>query len=310
MSKILKILLTFLLGVISFLFFVLLFFPLDSIFSHYLANIEKLSQGQYRILVKDMEPSLIFDSRFKGVTIFQKGESGFEEIFSSPQIDANISLFALITQKVDLGFSMEMGRGTISGVLKIDNQLNVLDLELEKIRLHELSYLQDALTTKDYDIKLKGEVSGRVFASFSNDNFRESEAELNLEITNFDLSRAKLIFSGMPLELPPATLSEKKSPAILQASLSKRQLRIHDLILPGPDLNLQIKGKLNLLQKNREILISRVNVRGQFSFSEKLEKMIPVMPMIENQRTTEGYFPLNITGRINKPKILIGEMEL
>jgi hypothetical protein len=130
-----------------------------------------------------------------------------------------------------------------------------------------------------------------------------------LQIKDFEVLNSKVSFNGMPLNLPQMQLSHKNELAVLQGSLVRRQLRIHDLNLPGPDVKLELKGKFNLLQKSQEIQISRVNIKGRFAFSEKMEESLPIV-MIEQQKSSDGYFPLNITGRINKPKILIGEMEL
>lgn len=309
MSKTIKIFIAFLLGVVSFVFFLLLFFPLDSIFNHYLANLENITGGQYKITVKDMKPSLIFDSEFKGLQVFQKTESGFEEIFSSSKIDVDISLFALITQTVDLEFSAKFAGGDIQGRLTATEQKNILELKLKQVKLHKLGYAQELLSTDKYSVKVQGEMNGDIFLSLSSQGFRQHEAEFNLKLKNLVIQKAKIFFEGAAMDLPPMTLSTKDSVVTLEGSLANRQLRIHDLVVPGPDIDLQLKGKLNLSQRKSQVQISRINVKGRFAFTEKLEKQLPLF-LITEQKTTDGYYPLSITGRMSKPKILVGEMDL
>ena len=65
----------------------------------------------------------------------------------------------------------------------------------------------------------------------------------------------------------------------------------------------ELKGKIFLSSRMANY---RLNLRGQFSVSEKLNEAFPFLFIVDSQKKEDGSYPLSITGRISRPSIKIG----
>lgn len=310
MSKAFKILVTIVAGLSAFVFFVLLFFPLDSIVSHHLANLETLTGGQYRITIEKMEPSLVFDSEFKGIKVFKNdGKGSFDEVFSSEEIKMGISLFSLISQTVDADFSSRFAGGELKGNLKARSGSLVLEVQLKDIDLNKLAVLQNAVQGESFSMDMEGKVNGDLYLS-AGQTFRDNESDFALKVNGLSLRNIKASIQSAPLELPNLILSTNESAAIFEGNLESGQLRLIDFTLPGPDIDLQMKGKMNLRQRKAGLQITRTDLKGRFVFSNRVIEKLPILSLVEGQKAADGYYPLELSGSLKKPKIRVGEMDI
>ena len=308
MSRTFKTILMFLVGVLSFVFFLLMAFPLDSILGHFLASVEDQTKGEYRITVKKMHPSLLFASELEDVVIAKKSDHGFTNIFTAKNLEINISLLSLISKTIDVDFAAQFADGEISGNFKSVNQKNQLELALKKIDLEKLEFLAPLLNYEKFEAQVQGLVSGDIFLVISPLGLKDAEAEFNLRVQKLLVNNIKIKVSSHVV--PNLTLSSQENPAIFQGSLVSSQLRLHDIVFPGPDLDMQFKGKLNLKQEKSVFSISRIDVKGRFAFSEPVLEAVPELGFLAEQKGTDGYYPLTVAGRLEKPSIRVGEMDL
>lgn len=308
MSRTFKTILMFIVAVVSFIIFLLMSFPLDSIVSHFLASVEERTQGEFRITVENMQPSLLFASELEGVVISKKSQMGFEEIFATKHLEVNISLLSLISKTIDVNFSAQFADGLISGNFKSANQKNQLDVVLEKIDLEKLTFLVPYQDFEKLSLNTQGLLSGDVFVALSPQGLKDAEIEFNLRVQKLLVRNIK-IKTGDHV-LPDLVLSSAENPALFQGSLVSSQLRLHDIVLPGPDLDMQFKGKLNLKQEKAMFSIMRVDVKGRFAFSDPVLEAVPELGFLAEQKGTDGYYPLTVAGRFEKPSIRVGEMDL
>jgi hypothetical protein len=103
------------------------------------------------------------------------------------------------------------------------------------------------------------------------------------------------------------TLSPQDSPAIFEGNMDEGRLTLTNISVPGGDIELQLKGRVNF---GRNFAILRSNLRGRFALSDMLFEKIPLLAIIKDYKTADGFFPLNISGSGQKPQIRIGNFNL
>ncbi len=308
MSRTFKTILMFIAAVVSFVFFLLMAFPLDSILSHFLASVEERTQGEFRITVEKMHPSLLFASELDGVVIAKKTDGSFADIFTTKHLEINVSLLSLISKTIDVNFAAQFAEGEISGNFKSSNQKNHLDLAFEKIDLEKLPFLEPLLQFEKMTMEMQGLLSGEVYLILSPQGLKDAEVEFNLRVQKMLMSNIKIKTDDHVV--PDLILSSGENPAIFQGSLINSQIRLHDIVLPGPDLDMQFKGKLNLKQEKTTFSIVRIDVKGRFAFSDPVLEAVPELGFLAEQKGTDGYYPITVAGRLEKPSIRVGEMDL
>lgn len=300
MNRTLQILLNVVVGVVALIFFVILLFPLDSVISHYLANLEKQTKGEYRISISNIDASLIFDTKFEDFRLYQKGK----EVFYAPTIEAGISLFSLLSSAINVSFDADYKSGSLSGRVELAEAESVYDIEVNEVSLEEMPFLMQALSPAKYPLSIKGKVDGSIYLSLTRD-IKSSEGEIKLKIADAKMDTINI--KELNFELPAVALSESKTPIELEASLGKGQITVSKLLLPGPDLKFKLNGTVSV---NRQFDLLRSSFEGEFAFSPALAEKIPFLVLLEGQKSTEGAYPVSITGNLKSPKIKIGELDL
>ena len=308
MSRTFKTILMFIVAVVSFVFFLIMVFPLDSLLGHFLASVEERTQGEFRITVEEMHPSLLFDSVLDGVVIAKKSPTGFEEIFATKHLEVNVSILSLISKTLDVNFSAQFADGEINGNFKSAGQKNQLDVSLKKIDIEKLTFLAPYMDLEKVSFAVKGILSGDVYLVVTPQGLKDSELEFNLSVQKMSVQDIKIKTADHVI--PNLTLSSSDNPALFQGSLVSSQIRLHDMVLPGPDLDMQFKGKLNLKQEKTAFSVLRMDVKGRFAFSDPVLEAVPELGFLAEQKGTDGYYPITLAGRLEKPSIRIGEMDV
>lgn len=299
MNKTAQIILNILVGLVSLFFFTLLMFPLDSMIGHFLTELEEKSKGEWKISVSEIDSSLLFDSEFKNFKLFQKGK----EIFHAPSISAGVSLLPLISGDVNLRFTANYRKGEMSGRLTLSED-SVIDLDLEKVDLKDLTILTDYLKANNYPQLNSGELSGTVYFEWSRD-MRNRDGEVNLKIRNAKMGSIAIKAANM--EIPAMELSTGSKAIELEGNFDRGQISFTKFIIPGPDLVFDISGSLRF-NRNNEII--RINLGGKFGFSDKVKEQLTLVAMLEGQESEDGTYPLSVQGSAKKPSIKIGEIDL
>ena len=308
MNRTLQIALNIVVGVVAFIFFLVLVFPLDAVVGHYLANLESLTKGHYRLVIGEMDASLLFDSEFLDFKLEQKQGENFVEIVEIPKLKVGISLMALLSRSANLHFNAEFKKGEVRGQLVYSPAETMLDLKFDKMALEQLSLVQGMLRGQGFGAELRGTLDGMLaFTQVQRGGLMGSDAQFNLKLSDFRLEDIKINVSGQSFFLPVLVLSPKEGQALIEGELGEGRLSLTNLSLPGPDFELQVSGRLNL---NNNFQIARSALTGRFAFSEALLSKVPMLAMISLERKADGYYPFRLAGSSDKPQIRIGNLNI
>lgn len=309
MNRSLQIILSLIVAVVSFLFFLILFFPLDALINHELADIESQTKGMYRVSVSEMDTSLLFDSKFKNFRIEKKEQGGFQELFSAPEVRVGISLASLLSQRLNLRFLASFKAGSFGGRIILSRSESVFDLEFDKMSLEELVILKSYFQFKDLQFQLKGFLDGTVYFSESQDSGLSGvESNFNIKVSNFRITDFNSKLAGKSIFFQNLVLSPEESYAVFEGDLEKERFSLTNISIPGPDIEFYLNGRLRLNEK-AEVLQSKMT--GRFALAETLFQKIPELELLNEYKNADGFFPLRISGSFrNLPQIRIGNLNL
>lgn len=301
MNRTAQIILNVVVGLVSLVFFVIVLFPLDSMISHYLSDLERQSQGKdgWRVTVSNIDASLIFDTEFGDLRLYR----GSDVVFYAPRVSVGLSLLPLVSGTVNVSFKADYKRGGISGRLTLSEESTV-DVKINDITFKEADYLNRYFKDLGYPVFLSGKVKGSVFL-FWTDDLRQREAKVNLRI--YEAGLKSIFLKDLNLELPALSLAQKGEFIQIDANMDRGRVAINRLTVPGPDFSLNLSGSAALSPKNE---IIRMSADGSFSFLEDVAQKIPFLAMIEAQKNADGSYPVSLRGSFTKPVIKLGEMDL
>ncbi len=247
------------------------------------------------------------------MVIFKKSGAGFEEFFATKRLRVDVSLLALISKTLNLDFAADFADGEITGNFKANADKYQVELVLSDVDLDKVSFFKEAFSKKALSFDVKGHVDGEIFLTVPVAG-KDVESDFDLQFKTMQMTDVKLQTDpdqiASIISLPDMDLSSSDNPVRLQGNLESGQLRILDFTVPGPDLDLQLKGKLNLKIDKTEVSVTRTDIKGRFVFSDKVNEGVPILSLLNPQKGTDGYFPLAVTGRLDKPSIRIGELDL
>lgn len=308
MNRTLQIALNLVAGVLAFLFFVVMLFPLDTAVSHYLANLESWTGGRYRVMISEMDTSLLFDSEFRGLRVEQKEGDGFTEVLHVPRVRLGLSLLALFSKSAHLKFDTDFKKGSVGGMLVLSPEALVLDLDFDEMAIAELGFIKPYLGGEQFDFGVSGLVSGK-FSLYKPRRLSvlSMDMQFNLKISDFKVQDIKAKVAGQSFYLAELVLSPKESYAQFEGNMEGGRLTMANVSIPGSDLELQINGRLGFGNK---FDVVRSSLNGRFAFSEMVMEKIPLLAVISEQRKADGYYPLRVSGPFSKPQIRIGNLNL
>lgn len=304
MNRVSQIALYIVVAMATFVLFVLYFFPLEAVISDSLANMEKLTKGEYRITISQMEPSLIFDSEFKDFRVLQKSKTGSEEIFFAPRIKARVSLLSLLSGSLNASLTAYYKNGTISGDVDLSDDQSVADIEFDSISLADLPFLKKYLEFSGVQLGLSGQLEGTIYAAFEKD-MKDSVAEVKINIYSAQLDEFEI--AAFEMKAPALQMTANKTYVVFEASLDKGEIKLSRFNIPGPDLEMQLSGTARL---GRGYGVVQSSFDGKFAFSTEYIEKMPYIHALDAQKTAEGFYPLTISGNLSKPRIKIGDMDI
>lgn len=302
MPKGLKILAYIGIALFSFIIFFYLTFPLDTLTEKFLSNVEAGLKGQYSIDVGSVSPRLIAGALLKSVKVTKRDEAGDIPVFELEKVRLKTSIFSLISGNPVVRYDIRSGEGRISGRVKSEKESVSLDAKLDGLDLGQIGYL-----AKKHNIKLSSAIDGDIKLEINQKQPIRSSGEIKIEPNGIKTSEVN--FKSDKLKgfvkddtLPEMTIGAGKSEILLR--LEKGSIKVETFRLEGGDLNFDLTGMIYLSQK---ISNSRLNLRGKFTFSEKIYEAIPFLYGLQNQKGADGTYPLTIAGRVNAPQIKIGD---
>lgn len=204
MSRSVKITLALIIGVVSFLFFLIFLFPMNTAVNSFLADFEKQSKGQYRISVGGMDASLLFSSKLQNLRIEQKNNETFEELLLIPSGKVSFSLFSLISKKMSFHFDSQFHKGSVKGKIdlaikdKAGAVIEFVDIKFINFDISQIGAIQLALKNlvipfdkqkkSNLSFALTGVVDGSFFYSLAQGTGAQAiDSTFELKIGDFAL---------------------------------------------------------------------------------------------------------------------------
>lgn len=298
-NKLSQWLLTIGVGVVFFIFFLFWLFPFNVLIQHYLSMVEKNSGGVYRLSVGEIDPGILFKTVLKDFKVYHKEAVGESLWVDFKELRVGIKYFPLIAGQLNAAFEAKAKTGSVSGLFSFSTSEIHVEADFDSLKITEVPVLVNAL-----GVPLKGSVSGNINFTADTAQVIRGEGRVNLQLKEVVLGPGNMTpYEGFDLTLPEIILSDSKTAGVVKLEMKDSQLTIKDINFSGEDFPFSLKGKIQL---NKKSDLSRITANGNFKVSKKLEEAFPVITIIEKQKTEDGSYPLNISGRLTKPKVQIG----
>lgn len=314
MNKTLSTLVYVLVFLVSFVFFVIWFFPFDTVVGDYMAGIEDLTDGQYRIMVSKREINLIFDSEVKDLHVQKRQEEGsFRDIFYASELKFGFSLLSAISGAASLSFDAKFLEGKMGGEVYWADAKKIVRLDLDKVPFATVPIVEDLLP-----IKLFGTMVGDFDLSYGKEfELAKAQSKIRLKIHDFrtgDIGLKRDL--GLELQpplgnnkdpkddikdpIPALGLATPEAGARVELTLDRGRISIERLTLPGSDLNLDLEGQIRTSDKKNKASIA--DLSGRFKVSQQLETDYEqIFATFENSKDADGYCAVEINGDPKKP---------
>lgn len=286
---------------VSFIVFLYFTFPFDVLKDRILADVEKGLKDKYEITVVSVSPRLIAGVTLKNVKVSKRDDAGLVPVWEADKVGLKISLLSLAFGNLKVKFDIKSGGGEITGrVEKEKNVIRVL-MKLDDFDVDKITYL-----SSQYGLHLKSKINADIDLNFDPAQIIRSVGTFKMELNSIEILASKVKAGAMgEVDLPAMTIGAGGSQ--IAAELNKGAIKISSFKLEKGDLNLDIDGDIYLASTLDNF---RLNLKGNFAFSDKIVQALPFLFIIEKQKSKEGTFPVTISGRLVKPQIKIGDFTL
>lgn len=302
MNKLSSLVLNIAAGVFFFFFFLFLFFPFETIIENLLSEVEGRTAGAFRITVKEIDPGVVFKTKFREFAVHST-EKGLEDtLLSFPEVRIGVRYFSLIKGNLEASFIAKGTKGKLDGWLSFSKTENRISINLDRIVFDDFPYISKKLA-----VPLKGSLEGSLKLTLLPNQWTRNEGQVDLKILNLMIPEGRISpYPGFDIELPDTELVGKEG-GRLKLKLERGRLEVQEINFPGADLSLNLDGRIQL---NRQMPLSRLALNGTFKVSERLSQAFPLMVVIEKQKNEEGIYPVTLSGRFNKPRIKVGTFDV
>lgn len=306
-------------GVFSFVFFLLFFFPLDAAVTQVLSQLDGV-----RVSYSELKPSLIRWTVIKDLKVDLMSKEGFQEVFAADEVSIGLTVTKfssapVIPFKVDFGAKKGSFTGAIGlayvnkaiGRRSVKEQDGVIETrslkaDFDKVDIGRLSALKMLLGP---DVNLAGVLDGSLAFALENPVERSS-GKFALEISRLELSGLNLKkITGEDFALPTIVLSPSESPAEFSGEIENGTLKLRKFSLSGGDMEFELKGDMKF---GPAFGVKSGVLEGRFGLSEPIQEKIPIIKGVDGfygkYRTGDGYYPLDFRVNAGNLQIKIGPM--
>ncbi|PIR18426.1 MAG: type II secretion system protein GspN [Deltaproteobacteria bacterium CG11_big_fil_rev_8_21_14_0_20_49_13] len=287
--------------VISFFFFLYWTFPYDILKERMVQAAMQQLGGDYDVRISDFSPSFFTGATLKNVKILKHSGDQVSTTWEASKIKARTSLSSLLFGRSNVSFDIINKKSEIEGSYKATDEGFNFESDLSDFNIGDMGFL-----TGDGTAKLVSAIDGSIRLNINNKQIIQSTGSANLDINNITLKEGELRFGeGGAFNVPELFLAKKGS--TIKIELSKGSIKVKELKLKDGDLNMDLTGDIFMSSSAKNY---RMNLRGTFSVSQKLEQAVPILFMVEKQKQPDGTYPITITGRLGQPSIKIGDFTL
>ncbi|MBK8251655.1 MAG: type II secretion system protein GspN [Polyangiaceae bacterium] len=219
---------------------------------------------------------------------------------------ARARILPLLIGRVQLDFWANVFGGEISGTAPTGSSKGDVELTISDAKLSQVDPLQNLL-----EIPIDGKVNGALTLSPTDGKFNKSSGKLELSVKNIVLGDGKSKILGI-LAIPAAKVDE----LVVTGEADKGVMKITKFSAPGPDIEIEGDGKINLREPWAE---SSVDMYVKFRFTDAyrgkdattkslLGEPGSVAPgLIEMQATklkkakrSDGFYGFHVHGKLKK----------
>lgn len=302
MPKALKYAGYFCLFVFSFFVFLYWTFPYDVLKDRLVTAATQQLGGDYDVKVGDLSPSFFTGALLKNVKILKHEGDKVSTVWGASKVKIRASLSSILFGKTNISFDVKNQKSEVEGSFKTTDDGFSFDGEFEDFNIGDFG-----IFTGEDSAKLVSAINGSLRLNINKRQIIQSSGMADLKLSNISLKAGELkLGEGVSFNIPELILS-KGSGSTLKFELTKGAIRIKEIKLEEGDLKLDLTGDVFMSSTFKNY---RMNLRGSFSVSQKLEQAIPILFMVEKQRQPDGTYPVTITGRIGQPSIKIGDFTL
>ncbi|MBT3182337.1 MAG: type II secretion system protein GspN [Deltaproteobacteria bacterium] len=298
MPRILKYLLYLILFIVSFALFLYRSLPYDILKDRIVGAVEKEMGGKYEIEVDEFSPYWLTGIDISGFSF--KNPSGVN-MLKLKKVRVRASILSLIFGSPKVSFDLDLVKGGASGVANYsDDEIN-LDLELDNVDLKNMRLITDKI-----GLMITSKIDGEIVLKVDSRRPIRSEGKISLDLDDMKIAEGTVKLGQMEMPLPEIILS-KSSGSKLDMEMGKGAVQVKSFKLSGGDIEIDLKGKVFLSNQPENY---RFNLSGSFKASEKVEKALPFLFIVEKQKKEDGSFPISMTGRLARPVIKVGNFNL
>jgi type II secretion system protein N len=278
-------------------FFLYWVFPYDTLKERILGDVERQLGGGLQVSAKSLEPHWFSGVDIEGLEVEGPGERGMVKLVNFKRVRARAALVPLIFGSVRVKFQLDIGKGEISGSAKVGEEMIAIKVDVDDLNLSDFAFIQERT-----GLKIVSQIDGKADLQVNRQQAVRSTGNVGITFQNLRLAGSQLKLGELALEVPDLLIAKGKDSRI-KMSLGKGTATFENFDLKGGDLGLEMKGKIFLSSRMANY---RLNLRGQFSVSEKLNEAFPFLFIVDSQKKEDGSYPLTITGRVSRPSIKIG----
>jgi type II secretion system protein N len=287
-------------------FWLIWVFPYDALKSRIVTEIENRSRGLYRLEVGEMDLSLLGSLTLHKLSVFERTKGGEISLLKTPKMKIGFSPFAIFSDKIDFSFYIQGSRGEMEGDYRQEAEEWDLNVQFDDFPISDLPYLNSKAK-----IGLKGNLNGELRIKLNRADANKNSGNIDLEFADLIMEPTKLSLDPSApeaaVDIPQIKLTGSEDSGI-KGEVQKEDLVLQSVTLKGGDVDLDLSGKISLLGMNAKDY--RLAFQGSLKVAENLIKALPFLLMLEQQKTPEGVYPINISGRLGKPSIRIGRIAI
>lgn len=285
-------------AILTFFLFVLMLFPVDSIKARLISAAEQGLGGRYNVEIRDMSMSPFSGVGMEKVVVTQKGGDKLA-VLKLEQATVDISIMPLLWGSVQVDFDVDVDGGSLTGEMIQSGGALQIDADMKNFNVAGIPYLEI-----NYGIPLSSNIDGTIDMEIFPQAPLRNNGSIKLAFKNLKLGESNI--KGV-FPLPSLLLAAPEGKSDLDVVMNRGNIEVRSFKLKGGDLDIALDGKITLAQKVSNF---RINLRGKVGFSKKVEEELPILAMVEKQKGEDGLYPIKITGRLNKPKIEVGDFKL
>ena len=293
--------------------FSFLLFPFDSVKVWLARELEAGLGGGYQMTIGTVGPSLLSGITLRDVEIRPRGVSPLPLSLPLSTIAPlkvskarlKFALLPLLSGTTEVSFDLRSGdgRGKATGFYSLKKGGFALKMKLD----HTDASILPLLIQKS-GIALSGTLGGTVQIDVFSEDALKNSGKVSLDLLDLRLGEVTLGEGEGAIRIPQIQLTQAGGlPSKVDLTIDRGNVEIKQVNLAGGDLDLQMDGKV---YGARQFENYRFNLKGALKVSAALADKVPLLLMVEKQKSPDGSYPFTITGRVSGPSIRIGEFKV